>query len=265
MGVRVAEGNRIRPKGLSRFWPILLLIVAGAVVMTSGVGEYLRYEALTTHFAELRQYVRLHPAAALAVLVVVYALGTAVSIPAMSVVSVASGALYGVWLGTLGVTVGATLGATAVFHATHTSFGTALRARAGPWLRRFQKGFRRNEFFYLLALRLIPIIPFWVLNVVPGFLGMRLRNYILATVLGILPGTLVYVAIGAGAAKAIANGDILEPGRVLMQPHILLPLFGLALLAVLPVFLQQWAPFRALLGENGDADRGSGRGDGSEP
>lgn len=264
MGVRVAEGDQIRPKGLLRFWPILLLAVAAVAVMASGVGEYLRYETLTTHFAELRQYVQLHPVSALAVLVVVYALGTAISVPAMSVVSVAAGALYGVWLGTIGVTLGATLGATLVFQATHTSFGAALRSRAGPWMRRFQKGFRRNEFFYLLALRLIPVIPFWVLNVVPGFLGMRLRNYVLATVLGILPGTVVYVAIGAGAAKAIASGDILEPGRVLLQPHILLPLFGLALLAILPVFLQRWAPFRLLLGENGGSG-GSRRTDGSEP
>ncbi len=265
MGVQVAEGNRIRPKGLSRFWPLLVLVAVAVTIMTSGVGEYLRYETLSMHFTELRQYVQQHPVLALGVLVVVYALGTAISIPAMSMVTVVAGALYGVWLGALGVVIGATVGATAVFHATHTSLGRILRARAGPWLRRFQTGFRRNEFFYLLALRLIPVIPFWVLNVAPGLVGMRLRNYVLATMLGILPGTVVYVAIGAGAAKAIANGDILEPGRVLMQPHILLPLFGLALLAVLPVVLRRWASFRALLGENGASGRNPGRTDGSEP
>ena len=255
-GIQVLdEGDERGKAGWRRFWPLVLLALLAAAVFASGAADYVRPDTLAAHFAAMRQYVHAHPVLSLLMLIVIYAAGTAVSFPAMSVITVFTGALYGVWLGSIGVALGATIGATIIFQATHTSLGAVLRAKAAPWLKRLQRGFRRNEFFYLLALRLIPVIPFWVLNIAPGVIGMRLRNYVLATLLGILPGVVVYVGIGAGAADLLARGGEIDLGEALMRPRILLPLLGLALLALAPVLLRRWGPVAAVLGANGDAGR----------
>ena len=90
------------------------------------------------------------------------------------------------------------LGAVAVFLIARTALGEPLRARAGPWLARMEQGFRDNALSYLLVLRLVPIFPFWLVNLVPAFLGVGLGTYALATCLGIVPGTLVYASVGNG-------------------------------------------------------------------
>ena len=123
---------------------------------------------------------------------------------------------------------------TLIFLAAKTSVGDHLRERAGPWMRRLERGFADNAWSYLLILRLVPIVPFFVANVVPAFLGVRLRLYVITTLLGIIPGTAVYAAVGAGIGQVFARGEDFSLGG-LMTPTILFALCGLAALSAIPI------------------------------
>jgi len=240
-----------------RLLPLAVLVAIIAAVYLSGATDYLSYEALRANLDAIQGFVESRTVLALLLLIAVYAVGTAASVPAMSVVTVAAGVVYGLWLGFLGTLIGATLGATVIFVVVRTSLGDALRRRVRPWLGRFEDGFRRDAFNYLLAMRLVPVFPFWVLNIAPALLGMRLRDYVAATMLGIVPGTFVYVWVGRGAAETIRLGGRVSPAEFLFSPHILGPLLGLAVLAVLPIAVRKW---RARRGVTPDAGPGPGPG-----
>jgi uncharacterized membrane protein YdjX (TVP38/TMEM64 family) len=130
--------------------------------------------------------------------------------------------------------IGATAGAIAIFLIAKTSLGDGLRRRAGPWVKRMQAGFNENALSYLLVLRLIPVFPFWIVNIVPAFLGVGLRDYALATFFGIMPGGFVYASVGNGLEAVIEAGGEPDLG-IILEPAILLPILGLAALALLPV------------------------------
>ncbi|MDQ4136229.1 MAG: VTT domain-containing protein, partial [Pseudomonadota bacterium] len=168
-----------------------------------------------------------------------YAAVVALSVPGGAVMTIAGGFLFGLWLGTACVVVGATLGAVAVFLIAKTALGEPLRARAGPWLRRMEAGFRENAFNYLLVLRLIPLFPFWLVNLVPAFLGVPLGTYVLATFLGIVPGSLVYASVGSGLGAVFDRGETPDLG-IVFEPQILGPIVGLAVLALLPVIYRKY-------------------------
>ena len=135
----------------------------------------------------------------------------------------------------------ATAGASLLFIAARGLFRDILRARAAPFFVKLEAGFTKNAFSYLLFLRLMPVAPFWVVNILPAFSGMRLAQFIGATAIGIIPGTSVYVAVGRGFDHLLARGE--TPNlAVLNTPHIWLPLAGLALLALLPTLYRQIKP-----------------------
>ena len=156
------------------------------------------------------------------------------SLPGGAILSIAGGFLFGAWLGTLYIVVGATVGATAVFLITRTALGDALRARAGPWLKSMEAGFQENALSYLLVLRLVPLFPFFVVNLVPAFLGVGLRTYVVGTFVGIVPGAFVFAFTGAGLGSVFDSSESFSPAAVL-TPEVIVALTGLALLSLLPV------------------------------
>ena len=166
----------------------------------------------------------------------IYAAVTAFSLPGGAFMTITGGFLFG-WLGGgLIVVFGATIGATALFLMARTALGGFLGSRTGPFLKKMEEGFRRNAMCYLLVLRLIPIFPFWLVNLVPAFLGVSTTTYVIATFLGIIPGTFVYASVGNGLGalfEAGASTDTLL--MTIFQPQFLAPLVGLAVLAILPV------------------------------
>jgi uncharacterized membrane protein YdjX (TVP38/TMEM64 family) len=137
------------------------------------------------------------------------------------------------------VLIGATLGATAVFLIAKTALGEPLKAKAGPWLDKMAAGFQENALSYLLVLRLVPLFPFFIVNLVPAFLGVRLGTYVLGTALGIIPGILVFTFTGAGIGSVLDAGETFSVSAVL-TPQIITALVGLALLALLPVVYKAW-------------------------
>jgi uncharacterized membrane protein YdjX (TVP38/TMEM64 family) len=219
---------------LKRFLPLAILVLAIVTVFAFGLDEYLRFEQLSQNRAQLLDFVERHAALAPLLFMAIYAAVIALSVPGGAVLTMAGGFLFGVALGTLYVVVAATIGASLVFLAARTALGDSLRRRAGPWLRRMEDGFRENALHYLLFLRLVPIFPFWLVNLVPAFLGVPFRIYLTATFFGIIPGSLVYASVGNGLGAVFDAGATPDLG-IIFKPAIILPLAGLALLAILPV------------------------------
>lgn len=222
-----------------RFLPVALLLVAAAGIYAFDLQMYLSFEALSRHREVLVGLVEKHLIPAALAYVVIYALATALSLPGGAVLSVTGGFLFGGWQGGIVVVVGATIGATAVFLIARTALGDSLRRRAGPWLQKMQAGFQDNALSYLLTLRLIPLFPFFVVNLVPAFLGVRLSTYVLGTGIGIIPGALVFTYAGAGLGAVFDSGEDFSVGSVL-SPEIVIALTGLGLLSLLPVLYKRF-------------------------
>ncbi|HTZ34882.1 MAG TPA: TVP38/TMEM64 family protein, partial [Stellaceae bacterium] len=228
------------PPGFSfqRLIPLVLLVGGGALFILAGGRRYLSFAALAEHRALLCAIVAQGGALAALGFVVGYAGLTALSVPGAMLMTLASGFLFGVWLGTLYALIGATLGAGAVFLAARAGLA-GLAARAGPRIQRLEAGFREDAFSYLLCLRLVPAFPFWLVNLVAGATGMRLGAYLTATWFGMIPGTFVYASLGNGLGALIEAGQ--HPDKyAIFRPSILLPLLGLAALALLPVVYKGW-------------------------
>ena len=122
-----------------------------------------------------------------------------------------------------------------------TALGDALRAKAGPWLKKLEAGFHENALSYLLVLRLIPLFPFFAVNLVPAFLGVRLRTYVIGTALGIIPGSFVFASVGAGLGSLFdttMGGEVELSGA--LTPEIVTALVGLAALSLLPVAYKKY-------------------------
>ena len=148
--------------------------------------------------------------------------------------------MFGIWLGTLCAVIGATLGATAIFLAARAGLG-GLAQRAGGVVGKLEAGFRADAFNYLLVLRLMPVFPFWLVNLVPALVSVRLPIYVLATFRGIIPGTFVYASIGNGLGNVVDEPDL----AILFKPGVLVPIAGLALLALIPVGYKRWRAKKA--------------------
>lgn len=218
---------------VARFWPVLLLLVPTAAVFFGLRGGF-SFEHVAARQYALRELVAAHPVLAPLAHLLLYAVLVALSVPGASAMSVAAGALFGVPLGVAVVVLGASLGAALAFLLARAALGGWVARRAGPLLDRVRPILERDGFPALLAMRLMPVVPFWLINLASSLAGMRLLPFVLATFLGIAPAAFVYVSTGAGLGDAMASGVPLGPG-VLLRPEVLLPLLGLALLALVPV------------------------------
>lgn len=224
----------------SRLIPLGVLLMALAGFFLLGLQEWIELDTLRRHRLWLAAQVETHFVASLLVYLTIYAVAVAVSIPGATVLTIAGGFLFGPAVGCAATVLAATLGAASLFLAARSGLGDPLRARAGPWLKRVEAGFRENALSYLLVLRLIPLFPFFVVNLVPAFLGVPLRTYLIGTFLGIIPGTFVFSAAGAGLGRLFEAGDDIGAADVL-SPPILIALFGLAVLALLPIAYKKLA------------------------
>ena len=220
--------------GIKRFLPLMVLIVVVIAVFASGVGRYLNLEVLQTHEAALRGFVGDNLVLALLAFMAVYALATAISFPGAVVLTLAGGYLFGTWTGGAATVIGATIGAIMVFYVVQTSLGAALRAKAeadGGTLKKVIDGVGQGAFGYILTLRLIPLAPFWLVNVAAALAHAPLRAYALATFIGIMPATFIYSGVGAGIGALVERGETPDLG-VIFEPKVLLPLVALGLLSL---------------------------------
>jgi len=222
-----------------RLLPLLVLLAAIVAAFVFGVPHALSWSALGARQAALTEAAHAHPGAALLLYVAGYALVVTFSIPAGGVMSVAGGLLFGTLLGAAAAAVGATLGAVLLFLVVRLALRPLLARCAGPLLARIGTRLERDGFSYLLALRLIPAAPFWLVNLASALVGMRLLPYAAATLLGVIPAALVFASIGAGVGGVLAAGGRPDVD-VMFAPRVLGPLAGLAILSLLPILWRRW-------------------------
>jgi len=231
---------QVGSKGGVRRWLPLALILLGIVLFFGfGLQRYLTGETLCANRAALDQAVGNHHWLALGIFILVYTMVVALSVPGGLALTLAGGYLFGPWLGGGATILGATTGAGLLFLAARGALADWLRGRAGPWLEKMRQGFQANAFSYLLFLRLVPAFPFFVVNLVPAFLGVEFRVFLLATLIGIAPATFIFSNFGAGLGKLLDCNTPISIGSVL-SPETLAGLVGLALLSLLPVAYKKW-------------------------
>ena len=226
-----------KPRRWVRFVPIAV-IAAGAFLAYFLVGDRLSYETLEENREALVAWRDRNMTLAAVGYVAVYVVSVAFSVPGAIWLTMAGGFLFGTVLATGLTVVSATIGATAIYLAARSSLGAELHRRAGPWLDRIDREVRRGEISFLLVIRLIPAIPFFVANVVPAFVEVRPVNFVWTTFVGIMPATAVISSVGAGLGEVLDRGGKPDPG-VIFEPYVLGPLLGLALLAAMPVILRK--------------------------
>ncbi len=219
---------------------ILLLMVCAALVLLHGVG----WESLARHQDMLIGWVGLHPFAAPALYVAAYVLTAALSLPQAALLTVAGGLLFGAVAGCALTVFGATIGATILLFVIRSAFGKTLERHRHRIPAQLQARLARDGFSYLLALRLLPVVPFWIVNLAAALAGIRLAVFVPATLLGIVPASFILSSIGAGVSGILAQGRTPDLS-VLFGPRILLPLLGLAALSLLPVLLRRRAAAQA--------------------
>lgn len=224
---------------LRRFWPIALLLAAIVAAWAAGATRQISWESLGRNEAVLLAWVASHPIMAPSLYTLIYAAAVLLSLPESAVLTAAAGLLFGTLFGGILAVVGSSAGAIALFLAVRYHLADAIASRSGRFLNTVRLGLRRDSFSYLLAIRLVPAFPFWLVNLGAALSGMRLLPYAAATVIGIMPATFVFASIGAGLGDVLASGG--SPDLTLIfSPRILGPLIGLAALSLLPVVWRRW-------------------------
>ena len=222
-----------------QLWPILLIVAVLALALALGWHEYLSFKSLSDNREALMAWASVHEMAAILWFVLVYILVVTASIPGKLWMTLAGGFLFGTVPGAILTMIGTTVGSVLLFIAVRYALRDFVTSRFGPRLHRLEEGFHRNEFSYLLALRLAPIFPFWMVNLGAALLGVRFWNFIISTFLGGIPGSFIYSSVGSGIGDVIDAGEMPDAG-MLMQPSVLALLFGLALVSLLPAVLERF-------------------------
>jgi uncharacterized membrane protein YdjX (TVP38/TMEM64 family) len=241
--------------GRWRFVPLALLLLGAGAVLGTGAHRYLSLEAVIEHRERLQGLVEAHAAAAVVVYVGVYVAAVTLSIPGAVFLTILGGFLFGWLLGGAAAVVAATLGAIGVFLIARTSVGDALLRRAGRRIQALAAGFRADALSYLLFLRLLPVVPFWVTNLASAFFGVPLRTFALGTMIGVVPGTYAFAVVGSGLDSVIraqkeAREACLRAGGAacsvdlsvasLLTPPMIAAIAALAVLALAPVLVRRY-------------------------
>lgn len=235
-GRRRGKTDLLAPR---RILPIAVIVCGFAAFFVFDLDSYMTFDTLKQNRQWLMGQVAEHSLVTVLAFIGLYALIVAFSLPGATVMTLTGGFLFGQWFGTAWNVIGATIGATLLFLAARTALGDVLRHKAGPWLQKLEAGFRKNALSYLLFMRLVPAFPFFVVNLVPAFLGVRLRTFVVTTLFGIIPGAFVYTSIGAGLGAIFDRGEEFSASEAL-TPEIMAGLAGLAVLSLLPVAIKSW-------------------------
>ncbi|MBL6787281.1 MAG: TVP38/TMEM64 family protein [PS1 clade bacterium] len=227
-------------KTAKRFLVLALFMCGLSAFLFFDLGSYLSYQALVENEEYLRRAVAAHHLPAAAAYVGTYMLAVALSLPGAIWLTLSGGLLFGVWLGGALAVLGAGTGAIFMFLMAKYVLGDALRARFGPRLVAFEAQFNRDAWSYMLALRLLPVFPFFLVNLGAALVGVRLSVFALTTYIGIIPGAYVYASIGNGISVLLREGR--QPDLSLAsRPEIFGPLVALGVLALAPVV---WRRFK---------------------
>jgi len=223
---------------MHRFIPIFIILTLMAIAYFIGLHEYFTFEKLKEHRQTVQSIVANYPILAPVVFVVAYMISTALSIPGGIFLSIFGGFLFPQPFSTIYVVIGATLGAIIIFLAAKTALGDFLKDKAGPLLQKMRKGFQEDAVNYLFFLRLVPIFPFWMVNLAPAFFGVSLFTFAWTTFVGIIPGAFVFTQAGVGLGAILDSGDTLTIDAI-FNTQVKIALIALGIFALLPVVIKK--------------------------
>jgi uncharacterized membrane protein YdjX (TVP38/TMEM64 family) len=199
-------------RSLRRFLPLLLVLAAVAAAWALGLNSYLSFSAMAENREALRGFVFVNFPLALAAYGLIYVLATVLLLPGAALLTILGGFLFG-WRWAAALTIlSATVGATLIFMAARSSFGDVLLKRAGSRINKLACGFAADAFSYLLFLRLVPIFPFFIVNIAPALCNVRTSTFFFATLIGITPATIAYSVLGAGL-DSIVRSELMDYRR----------------------------------------------------
>ena len=241
--------------GLRRFVPVGVVVLAMAAIFASGLHRHVSLETLVRHHMAIDAFVAAHCVAAVAGFMAVYVVIVALSIPGASLLTMSGGILFGVAVGAAASVVASTTGATIVFLIARSACGETLARRAGPLAKKIAQGFCANAFSYLLFLRLVPAFPFFLVNLAPALVGVKLSTFVAATAIGVVPATFAFAFLGSGldsvlAAQGVVYRACLASGAtdcklqfdlgMIVTPQLLAAFAALGAIALIPVVVKRW-------------------------
>lgn len=235
----MSETSHAPRYGLARHIPLLVILGVAAVGFFT-LGDYLTFETLRDNREALLAWRDANYWAMVAGFVAVYIVIVAFSLPGAAVASMTGGFLFGLFAGTVFNVFSATIGASAIFLAARWGLGNALTARLDAskgTIGKLKDRLRENEISVLFLLRLVPVVPFFVANLVPALVGVKFRNFLITTALGIIPGGIVYTWIGVGLGGVFDRGETPDVS-LLWEPFVIGPIVGLCVLAALPIVIK---------------------------
>jgi len=211
---------------------VLIAVIILVIIRMSPIGKLFTFENLVSYGNRLEHYVNAHFILSSVVFIFVYILTVSLSIPGATILTLAGGFLFGVVRGVIFVNIGATTGAIIIFIISKYLLGNYLQGKYKNTLSKFNNELKKNGTYYLLTLRLIPVFPFFLINIMAGLSNIRLSTFVWTTALGIIPGSAVYCAAGARLGQITSVKDI-------FTKETLLVVLLLALLALIPVIISK--------------------------
>ncbi|MEM8627649.1 MAG: TVP38/TMEM64 family protein [Pseudomonadota bacterium] len=241
---------------MTRYLPLIVLVAALGVIFGMGWHTALIRE-IGLNLETIQAFVADNRVLALVMFGLAYAAAVVLVPPAGSIMTIGGGLVFGALYAVPATVLGATLGATILFLIVKTSLGEALAKQAGAWVDKLRGGFQENALSYMLFLRLVPAFPFFVVNVVPGLLGVPLRTYVIGTLIGIIPGTTAYSLLGEGAGSIFEEANTNYQACVaqngadgctysisfanLVTPELVMAFGALAVVALLPMVIKRFS------------------------
>ncbi|MDJ1006737.1 MAG: TVP38/TMEM64 family protein [Paracoccaceae bacterium] len=232
--------------GFARRLPLIAILVVAAVGAFT-LRDYLSFDALAENREALIAFRNANYALTVAAFIAAYVVIVAFSLPGATIATLTGGFLFATFPGALFNITAATIGAAIIFLAARWGLGEKLSQKmdaSDGAVKKIKTAIDANQWEALFLIRLVPAVPFFVANLVPALVGVPLSRFAISTFLGIIPGALVYTSVGAGLGEVFARGETPNLG-IIFEPHILLPILGLAALAALPIIL------KALRGKKG--------------
>jgi len=231
-----------------RWLPLAVIAALFVALIGSGALKRLSLHSLAEHRAALLHFVAQNPFESLAAYVGVYVLVIVACAPGLSVISLTGGFLFGPLVGGLAALTALNIGAAVVFLACRTAFGDWAAHRAGATMARIEAGFSRDAFSYLLALRLMPVAPFFIVNIAAGLARVRLPTFLLATLIGSAPSAFIFASLGAGLGRIFHRHARLDASLIL-NPTVAPALAALAVLSMAPPAWRLWRARRRKMRE----------------
>jgi uncharacterized membrane protein YdjX (TVP38/TMEM64 family) len=230
-----------RPRIPRRLIAPVILVALIALFWALGLGDRLTWSNLARNQAALNDWIAAHPWLAPCLFVAIYIASVTLSLPQAGLLTMIGGLLFGTVSGGGMAVIGATVGAICLFLIARSAFAAPMASRGGAALGRLRQELSQNGFSYLLAIRLVPVVPFWLVNLAAALCGMRLAQFAVATAIGIVPATFITASIGSGIGDVLSRGQTPSFGLLLSWP-VLGPLLALAALSLLPVLWRKWRP-----------------------